>query len=133
MTCTRCGQDAGDAGTCPACGGPTASTPDPQVPTPEGPPVTSAIPGRLRSWRQTLVVLGIAVALGLVAGWLVKTRLAPGPAPECEQLCAFAEIPMVASNPNWQQQVQQFNCRCNAMQRKNAPPMQPVDRPHLGH
>ncbi|MBS2029025.1 MAG: hypothetical protein JST54_14075 [Deltaproteobacteria bacterium] len=129
--CTRCGSDAGDAAICPKCGG-TTELVDSAAPSPPDP--SSAVQASVsRGWKQTAVFIVAALALAGGAAWLIHGSVGPAPSPGCESLCAYAEMPLVSQNADWQRQIDEGHCRCNAMQRKSAPPMEPINRPPPGH
>lgn len=131
MKCPSCEREVAEAEFCPAClaalpkVAPVAAAPAPAAPTAATPADVSA-----SRRRGTLLAMLAAALLGAGAAALLSRR-ASGPDPECVNLCQFAEIPAVAGNARWQEQVAEHSCRCNALP-KNAPPAQPVKPPATG-
>ena len=133
MICPSCGHAAGDAEFCPGClaviprEGPAATPAPGNAPAPVAAPASLASPAR---WQRTALAMGIAALLGVGAAALLSRRAASAD-PECGNLCQFAEIPAVANNERWKEQVATHQCACNALP-KNPPPAQPVLPPATG-
>ena len=135
MTCPSCGRDAGDSEFCPGCLAALPRDAPPPAPAPEAAPasVAAAGPGAPPSaarWQRTALALACSAALGVGAAALLSRRAA-SPDAECLNLCQFAEIPAVANNERWQEQVATHHCLCNALP-KNPPAAQPVLPPPSG-
>lgn len=129
MKCPSCGHEAGDAEFCPSClaslrpAAHAQPAPAGEAPSTSAPAPTAAPRSDL---RKTVVAMVIAGLLGSAAGGIALWASRRGsPDPECTNLCQFADVPAVAGNPRWQEQVGEHNCRCNALP-KDAPPPQPV-------
>jgi hypothetical protein len=134
MICPSCGHAAGDAEFCPSCltaiPREAAAAPAPATETPPATQAAPAAPSSPERWQRTALMMAVAAALGIGAAALLSRRGASAD-PECVNLCQFAEIPAVASNERWQEQVATHHCACNALP-KNPPPAQPVLPPATG-